>query len=65
MRVRPALLGATIAPGDGHATLESQAWLSRREKRLFARDTIYVKGTHFGMITREENLAVLFDLLER
>ena len=38
------------ATGDGHATRESQEWLSPQERSAFAHDPVYFEGRHFGII---------------
>lgn len=45
---------ATTAPGDGHATVDSQAWLSPQERAAIARPPVSVDGPHFEMILRSE-----------
>ena len=65
VRRRPRLLEATTADGDGHATLASQEHLSESERSLLEGRTIRVRGTHFKMITLEDNLQRIFDLLEQ
>jgi len=46
----PYLLSLMVAPGDGHATLESQNWMSPREQAAFGHSPIYVEGRHFEFI---------------
>jgi hypothetical protein len=51
--------------GDGHATLESQLWLSPREASRLARPPVDVEGKHFEMIlepeTQKEMLRIVAD----
>lgn len=51
-RVRrdPHLLSLAQGPGDGHATLASQLWLSPREREALARPPLYLEGAHFEVI---------------
>jgi hypothetical protein len=46
----PYLRARAVAPGDGHAVLESQVDLSPQEEAAFARPTEFVTGGHFKMI---------------
>jgi hypothetical protein len=46
----PYLRGLSRAPGDGHATLDSQMALSLQEKSSLARPVVYVRDEHFEMI---------------
>lgn len=52
-RVRrdPYLLGRITVPGDGHATHESQEWMSPQETRATARPPVLVQQDHRKMIT--------------
>jgi hypothetical protein len=52
-RVRrdPILSALATDPGDGHATLDSQQWLSPGEHAALARPPVYVRGGgHFELI---------------
>ena len=53
------------APGDRHATLESQQWLSDEERTALAEPTIFVSGRHFEMITTDETREHLLRILQR
>jgi hypothetical protein len=46
----PPLAGQLAASGDGHATIESQMWLSKPELELLAPQVMRVGGRHFEMI---------------
>ena len=69
----PTIDGATIrdgetlfsktAPGDVHASKESQEWLSREELDAMAEPPIVVSGRHFEMITTDETRAILLRIL--
>jgi hypothetical protein len=69
----PTIDGATVgddgtlfsktAPGDIHATRESQEWLSREERDAMAEPPIIVSGKHFEMITTDETRAILLRIL--
>ena len=50
LRRRPALQRRLLEAGDGHATVESQMWLSPQERRALAAEPARVEGTHFGLI---------------
>ncbi len=50
LRRRQALHELATARGDGHATVESQAWLSPQESRALAPEPLTVRGAHFEMI---------------
>jgi hypothetical protein len=50
VRRDPYLLALAGSPGDGHATLRSQGWLSPKEREALALPPVYVEGTHFGII---------------
>lgn len=51
-RVRrdPILRAWALAPGDEHATADSQEWFSPRELEALDAETFYVEGGHFEMI---------------
>lgn len=46
----PRLHALTVAPGDEHATLASQMWLSPAELDALAAEPFYVQGGHFEII---------------
>lgn len=46
-----ALAAVVSAPGDAHATVQSQQFLSPAEKAALVRPTIYVNEQHFEIIT--------------
>ncbi len=48
--------------GDGHATVESQLWLSPQERRL-AGAPFYVEGKHFDLIQAATTQARLLEIL--
>ena len=50
VRRNPYLLSLAASPGDGHATVESQNWLSPLEAEALAHPPLYVEGTHFGIM---------------
>lgn len=50
-------------PGDGHATIQSQAWWSSAELEALAREPAYVEGGHFEMITRPGVQRMLLEIL--
>jgi hypothetical protein len=55
----PGLRALAAADGDGHATVESQQWLSREELAALAGPTVYVAGPHFELILSAEASAAL------
>ncbi len=59
----PYLRALAVAPGDGHAALESQMDLSPRETAAFARPTEYVSGGHFEMIRQPEVQRLVLEFL--
>jgi hypothetical protein len=60
----PRLRELAAADGDGHATLESQRWLSPEETAAIAGPPVYVPGAHFEMILTPEASAALADALD-
>lgn len=50
VRREPFLSALADAPGDGHATLESQMWLSPQEKDALAKPPVYVPVYHRRII---------------
>ena len=59
----PSVLGRLRASGDGHATLESQEWLSAPERELLSPEVMNVEGPHFAMIHNEEAQRYLLKIL--
>jgi hypothetical protein len=57
------LKALAAAPGDGHATVESQQFLSRSEKAAFAAPPYFVSGPHFELILDPGALHRLLDFL--
>jgi hypothetical protein len=65
VRNDPYLRSLAEAPGDGHATLRSQNWLSPREREAVARPTAYIEGGHFEIILEPpSHRRILDDLLD-
>jgi hypothetical protein len=50
VRRDPYLLSLAASPGDGHATVESQNWLSPMESGALAHPPFYIEGGHFEII---------------
>ncbi len=48
-----------VARGDGHATLESQQWLSQQELRALGERKVNVSGEHFEAIFEPETMESL------
>lgn len=56
---------AAREPGDGHATLASQAWLAPQERAALAHDTVYVDAEHRKIVlSREAQRWILEFLLD-
>jgi hypothetical protein len=64
-RVRrdPHLLSLAAAPGDGHATVESQNWLSPQERAALAHAPVYLPGRHWEVIFQPDTHRRLLDFL--
>jgi hypothetical protein len=58
----PTLLRHTTAAGDGHATVESQRWLSTQERQRSA-PTLYSRGGHLEMVYDDRTLELLLQAL--
>ncbi len=58
------LTARSRAPGDGHASLESQNWLSPQERAALVGDPFFVPGGHFEMILEPATLRRLVEILE-
>ncbi len=63
LRRRPYLEGLAAAAGDGHATLESQTWLSPQEVAAIAAPPFYVEDDHFELILDHGTLRRMLDYL--
>ena len=59
----PHLVGRLAAAGDGHATLESQKWLSAPERQSSSSEVMNVPGSHFDMIHSPEAQGYLLEIL--
>jgi hypothetical protein len=59
----PELAGRLEAAGDGHATLDSQRWLSETERELLSPVVMNVQGSHFEMIHNPEAQRYLLEIL--
>ncbi len=64
LRNRPNLAGRAVSRGDGHATVESQLWLSPQERAMLAGEPAYVEGKHFDLILGPETQQQLLACLE-
>jgi hypothetical protein len=60
----PRLQAVTSAPGDAHATVESQMWLSPQETAALAREPAYVDSGHRELLADAATLERLADFLE-
>lgn len=60
----PRLHALTSGPGDGHATVESQMWLSAQETAALAREPAYVDSGHRELLAEQKTLDHLTDFLE-
>ena len=59
----PKLAAIASSPGDGHATVTSQNWLSPQEKASIPCETFNVEGTHFGTVVNPRTIERLVELL--
>lgn len=59
----PYLKALAAAPGDGHATVESQGHLSPKEKAALGAPPYYVSGEHFELILDRGSLRRMLDFL--
>ena len=59
----PSVAPRLAAAGDGHATSESQQWLSEAERERLSPRVINVGGTHFEMIHNPEAQRHLLEIL--
>lgn len=59
----PGLRPQVTSPGDGHATVESQLWLSSGEKAAMARPPTYVGSRHFELVFDPDTLRCLAEFL--
>jgi hypothetical protein len=59
----PYLFSLASAPGDEHATLDSQMWLSPQEKAALAQPPVYIKGGHFEIILSPASQQRLLEFL--
>lgn len=66
LRKRPDLERLISAPGDGHATVRSQLWLSPQESELLDGEPFEARGGHFEMIldpaTHQRLLEVVLEI---
>ncbi len=60
---RHRLHALATAPGDGHATVESQLWLSPGEKAAMAGEPTYVDSPHFELIFDPGTLRCVVEFL--
>lgn len=63
LKDQPYLRASISAPGDGHATVESQNFLSPAERATLATPTFNVDGDHFELILDHGSLRRLVELL--
>jgi hypothetical protein len=60
---RPHLKQLATTPGDGHAGIESQLWLSPQEHERMVGEPYQVEGGHFDLILNPATLEHLLDIL--
>jgi hypothetical protein len=60
----PDLSDLALAPGDGHATLESQLWLSPQEQGAMARPPVDIDERHRQMIVHPSAKRWILEFLE-
>jgi len=64
VRKNPAWLDLAMAPGDGHATVASQDWLSPQEQAALAHAPVYIDGGgHFSIILEPATQNKLLEFL--
>lgn len=63
LRRHSVLRALVTAPGDGHATLASQDWLSPQERAALALPPRRVRGGHFDALLAEETESFLLEAL--
>jgi len=63
LKRRPDLEAKLIAPGDEHATLASQRWLSAQELRALAEEPLYASGGHFELLLDDATERRLLEIL--
>ena len=54
VRRDPALRAGIVVTGDGHATAESQTWLSLQEARWLGSNLLQASGAHRGLILQPQ-----------
>ncbi len=57
------LHAVTMSPGDGHATTESQRWLSPQERQRLGSRVYRVEGKHRGMVLEDATHRRIFGIL--
>ena len=64
LEAKPYLQALISRPGDGHATVDSQAALSPQELNAFTHPPYLVQGGHFELILEPGSLRRLLDFLD-
>ena len=60
---RPHLKELATTPGDGHAGIESQLWLSPQEQERMVGEPFQVEGGHFDLILNPATLEHMLEIL--
>jgi hypothetical protein len=63
VRRDPRLLSLAAAPGDGHATVVSQMWMSPRELDSLAAPVAFVDDSHFDIVLQPATERYVLDYL--
>ena len=63
LRQNPVLRAILMDPGDGHATADSQKWLSPQELERLGPSLLEVEGTHRRIILEEPTHRRLLEIL--
>ncbi len=60
-----AIAPSLLTPGDGHAPIASQRWLSANEIRAFAAPPLIVDAKHFNLIVKSQALDHVAEICQR
>ena len=63
LKHRPAVASLLAVPGDQHATVASQSWLSTQEIEALAGEPLYASGGHFELLLDPRTAERLLEIL--
>lgn len=63
LKHRPGVASLLTVPGDGHATVASQGWLSTQEIDALAEEPLYASGGHFELLLDPRTAERLLEIL--